>query len=358
MLTILILSILVLLHELGHFLIAKLFGVHVLEFGIGLPPKALKLFKQKETEYTLNWLPIGGFVRLAGEDSSLSMWDKLNPVTHSHMYFAKPAWQRALIVVAGVVVNFLVGIVLFSVVYTKLGIPQTVGTQVMVTEIANNSPAEIAGIEPGQVVSQVGEVKLESADQFVKIIGESRGKSVNLYLAKLDQAGQKSDSLQVIPVIPRENPPEGEGALGVGVADVPILIYEQKPWHLAPFYAGVEGMKEAWGWSMAMIKVFLSPRELMANLGGPVAVVKVGEQVVAEGWISSIRFAGIISLNLAIFNLLPIPALDGGRLLMIGLEKVVGRKRVIKYERYLNGVGMFFLIALLIGVTIKDVFFP
>lgn len=357
MLTILVLSALVLLHELGHFLIAKLFGIHVLEFGIGLPPKVLKLFKHKETEYTLNWLPIGGFVRLAGEESDPTLWERINPLTHGHMLFAKPAWQRALVIVAGVAVNFLIGILMFSLVYMKLGIPQFSGEQVMISAVTKDSPAEISGIKVGEVVVRVGETYIATADQFVSLVKDKKGQMISLYVAKVDTNGLKSDSSRVIEVIPRENPPEGEGALGVGVSTVPIITYEKKVWYQAPFYGAVEGMKEAIAWSREFLRIFSHPVELVKNISGPVAVVKVGQQAASEGWVTMARFAGIISLNLAIFNLLPIPALDGGRLVMIVLEKIVGRKRVVKVERYVNGVGMILLIALLIGVTVKDLFF-
>lgn len=357
MLTIIVLSLLVLLHELGHFLIAKLFGIHVLEFGIGLPPKALKLFKHKETEYTLNWLPIGGFVRLAGEESDPTLWERINPLTHGHMFFAKPAWQRALVIVAGVAVNFLIGILMFSLVYMKLGIPQFSGEQVMISAVTKDSPAEMSGIKVGEVVVRVGETNIATADQFVSLVKDKKGQMISLYVAKVDTNGLKSDSSRVIEVIPRENPPEGEGALGVGVSTVPIITYEKKVWYQAPFYGAVEGMKEAVAWSREFLRIFSHPVELVKNISGPVAVVKVGQQAASEGWVTMARFAGIISLNLAIFNLLPIPALDGGRLVMIVLEKIVGRKRVVKVERYVNGVGMILLIALLIGVTVKDLFF-
>ena len=357
MLTILVLSALVLLHELGHFLIAKLFGIHVLEFGIGLPPKALKLFKHKETEYTLNWLPIGGFVRLAGEESDPTLWERINPLTHGHMFFAKPAWQRALVIVAGVAVNFLIGILMFSLVYMKLGIPQFSGEQVMISAVTKDSPAEISGIKVGEVVVRVGETDIATADQFVSLVKDKKGQMISLYVAKVDTNGLKSDSSRVIEVIPRENPPEGEGALGVGVSTVPIITYEKKVWYQAPFYGAVEGMKEAIAWSREFLRIFSHPVELVKNISGPVAVVKVGQQAASEGWVTMARFAAIISLNMAIFNLLPIPALDGGRLMMIVLEKIVGRKRVVKVERYVNGVGMILLIALLIGVTVKDLFF-
>ncbi len=357
MTTILVLSLLVLLHEFGHFIVAKMFGIHVEEFGIGLPPKALKLFKRKETEYTLNWLPIGGFVRLAGEDSDPSLWERINPIAHSHMFFAKPAWQRCLVIVAGVTMNFLIGILMFSVIYSKLGIPTTSGEQVMVTAVTKNSPAELADIKPGEVVVRVGESEVKNSEQFVSLVKDKKGQMISIYVAKVDANGLKSDSSRVVEVIPRVNPPEGEGALGVGVATVPIVAYTKLSWYKAPFYGAVEGTKEALLWSKEFLRIFTHPVELIKNVSGPVAVVKVGQQAAADGWITMVRFAGIISLNLAIFNLLPIPALDGGRLLMIILEKIVGRKRVSKYERYINAAGMIFLISLLIGVTVKDLFF-
>jgi regulator of sigma E protease len=355
--TIIILSLLVLLHEFGHFLVAKLFGIHVEEFGIGLPPKALKLFKRKETEYTLNWLPIGGFVRLAGEEHDPSLWEKINPLTRKHMFFAKPAWQRALVILAGVTMNFLIGILAFAVIYTVIGIPNLSGNQVVVATVSKGSPAQLAGITENEVVVRVGDTTITTADQFVALVKDKKGQAINIYVAKMDVNGLTSDSSQVITVIPRENPPAGEGALGVSVSTMPIVTYEKKPWYSAPYYGAVEGMKEAWGWTREFLHIFSHPAELLKNLSGPVAVVKVGQQAAKAGWTTLLRFAGIISLNLAIFNLLPIPALDGGRLVMVGLEKIVGRKRVAKYEKYVNAVGMGLLILLLVGVTVKDLFF-
>lgn len=358
MTTILVLTLLILLHELGHFLIAKLFGIRVEEFGFGIPPKALRLGVWRETEFTLNWLPIGGFVRLAGEDSSdPTLWEKINPLIRSKMFWAKPAWQRSLVILAGVMMNFVIGIVAFSVIYSYLGIPKEVGNQVMISQVVPNSPAAFADMELGNVVTQVGEEKIVSSDQFMNLIRQKRGQAVTIYLAKIDGNGERGESEKVITVVPRENPPEGEGALGVAVATVPILKYEKMEWYKAPLYGAIEGTKEALAWSREFLRIFSHPAELLKNVGGPVAVVKVGEAAAEQGWVMMMRFAGIISLNLAIFNLLPIPALDGGRLLMIGLERIIGRKRVARVEGYVNGVGMILLISLLIGVTIKDVFF-
>ena len=253
--------------------------------------------------------------------------------------------------------NFIIGILMFSAVYMHLGIPQFEGEQVMVTAVTKGSPAELADIKEGEVVVRVGDEEIETSTRFVELVKDKKGQVISLYLAKVDSNGRKSDTSRVVEVIPRENPPEGEGALGVGVSTVPIITYEKKAWYQAPFYGAVEGMKEAIGWSKEFIRIFLHPVELLKNISGPVAVVKVGQSAAREGWVTMARFAGIISLNLAIFNLLPIPALDGGRLMMIVLEKIVGRKRVVKVERYANGIGMFLLIALLIGVTVQDLFF-
>jgi len=358
MTTILVLTLLILLHELGHFLIAKLFGIRVEEFGFGIPPKALKLGVWRETEFTLNWLPIGGFVRLAGEDSSdPTLWEKVNPLIRNKMFWAKPAWQRALVILAGVMMNFVIGIVAFSIIYSHMGIPKENGSQVMVSTVVPNSPAALSDMEVGEVVTQVGEERITTSDQFVNLIKENKGQTVAIYLTKLDGNGELEESARVVSVVPRENPPEGEGALGVAVSTVPILKYEKMVWYKAPFYGAVEGTKEALAWSREFLRIFSHPAELLKNVGGPVAVVKVGQQAAEQGWIMMMRFAGIISLNLAIFNLLPIPALDGGRLLMVGLERIIGRKRVARVEGYVNGVGMILLISLLIGVTIKDLFF-
>lgn len=357
MTTILLLSLLILLHELGHFLVAKLFKIKVDEFGIGIPPKALKLFTWKGTEFTLNWLPLGGFVRLAGEDHDPSLWEKINPFLRKQMFFAKPAWVRALVIVAGVLVNFVVGVAAFATIYSIRGIPEQTGSQVVITEVIEGSPAALSDIDEGKVIVKVDEVKIEDSNVFVEYIREQAGKSVTMYLGDLKPNGEVSESQETVTLVPRENPPEGQGALGVVVASTPVYTYNKLPWYQAPVAGGVEGMKEAVAWSREFLRIFLHPAELIKNIGGPVQVVKVGQQAVAAGWEVTLRFVGIISLNLAIFNLLPIPALDGGRLLMVGLEKIIGRRRVARAEQYVNAVGMGLLILLLITITIKDIFF-
>lgn len=352
--TIVLLSILILVHELGHYLVAKLFGVKVEEFGIGIPPKALTLFRRWGTEFTLNWLPLGGFVRLYGEDGDLTLVERLNPYERKQTLGAKPAWQRILIMLAGVAMNLVVGVVLFGIIYTKVGVPVVGDERVVVTEVVAGSPAEEAGLAAGDIVRSVNGVKIATSQELVGEVAKAAGRETTLVIGHLESDGRDEGGERVIQVTPRENPPEGEGALGVGIVEVPTTEYERKPWYLAPMYGAVEGVKEAYGWTRVMVSFLLHPKELWQGLSGPVEVVRVGQQQAAEGWIAFLRFGGIISFNLAVFNLLPIPALDGGRIVLVAIERVVGRRRVARAERYINGVGMALLILLMLVVTARD----
>jgi regulator of sigma E protease len=198
----------------------------------------------------------------------------------------------------------------------------------MISQVLPNSPAALADLSTGEVVYKIDEIEIKQSSEFVELIKARKGTNVSLWVTTVDANGERSGESRVVTVVPRENPPEGEGALGVAVSTMPIFKYEKLPWYQAPITGTVEGVKEAIGWSREFLRIFMHPAELIKNVGGPVQVVKVGQQAVAAGWEVTLRFVGIISLNLAIFNLLPFPALDGGRLLMVGLEKVVGRKRV------------------------------
>lgn len=353
MVTILLLSLLIILHELGHFLAARKYGVKVEEFGFGLPPKALTITKKGDTEYTLNWLPLGGFVRLLGEDADPTLWEKLNPFERRKSLNAKPAWQRIIIMAAGVTMNFLIGILLFGIIYTVIGLPIEKGSQVYVSQVSPGSPAEQVGLKLNQVITKVGETEITESGEFIDLIKDKKGQSIEMTVVDVKNDGTRGEERQVS-VIPRVNPPEGQGALGVGVYTVPIIEYEKKPWYTAPFYGTVEGVKEAYGWTKIMLTMLIHPVELWKNLSGPVEVIKVGQEQAKDGWMSFLRFGGIISFNLAVFNLLPFPALDGGRIVMVLLERVIGKKRVNKAEKYINGFGMIVLLLFMAIVTIRD----
>lgn len=362
MATIILLSVLILLHEAGHFLAARKFGVKVEEFGIGLPPRMLRLFKRGDTDYTLNWLPIGGFVRLFGEDNDLTTLEKVNPFTRNKSFASKPTWQRAIILFAGIFTNFLVGILLFSFIYSVSGVPHIDRNLAVVTQVVKGSPADLAGFTEGDAVVSVDSVGVSSSIEFVDQIKDKKGQAVTFRVAALLPDGKLSPEQKVISAIPRENPPAGEGALGVGVSTLPILVYDKKPWYTAPFYGMVEGAKESYAWGKEIVRGLgtllgsIIRGQLPEGISGPVGVVRAGEKVSeAAGIMGLLRFGAILSINLAIFNLLPFFGLDGGRLMFLGLEKIIGRKWVNKYEGYIHTGGVIVLLGLLLVVTWKDI---
>lgn len=352
-----ILSVLILVHELGHFLSARKFGVKVEEFGFGLPPKVKTIAKRGETEYTLNLLPLGGFVRLLGEDRQKI----LNPLLRKRALFSKSYVQRFVVIVAGVMANFALGVVLFSIVYSVSGIPKVVGERVLVSQVSEGSPADLAGIEAGDVFVSVESREVSSLDGFVKDVGERRGEMVTFEVGSLQPDGKLADEVVQIEMTPRAEEVENEGALGVTIMAVAEVIYEKKPWYLAPFYGVVDGVKEAYYWGRELVTlvvgmfVGLLSGRVPKDIAGPVGIFKMTGEVQKAGIMALFRFAAILSINLGVFNLLPIPALDGGRLVFLFLEKLFGGKRIGRIERWAHGVGFVVLIVMLVLITIRDV---
>jgi len=348
---ILMLSILILIHELGHFLMARLFKMRVEEFGIGLPPRAKSLFRHKGTLFSLNWLPLGGFVRLFGEDME-------NPAqAHSpEAFFNKPMWQRAAVLLAGVFMNFCLGVLVFGIVYSHLGIP-TKTDKVMIVEIGKDSPAELAGVTADSQVKKLIvdniEVKFSGVEGFVAEIETLKGKEISLILTN------KEGVDNLISLIPRENPPEGQGALGVALSSIEMKKYSI--WQM-PFRGVEVGLKEAWGWGKEIagnlwmiVSNLVTGKGLPKDVSGPVGIYQVSKEVYKVGWIAVLQFMGILSINLAILNIMPFPALDGGRIAFLGVEKIIGKKRKNRIEGYVNSVGMVFLLGLMVLITVKDV---
>lgn len=365
--TLVLLSVLVLAHEFGHFIAARKFGVVAEEFGLGLPPFARKLFAWKGTDFTLNWLPIGGFVRMRGEDPTSSRDAGLRgaELEKGGFFFAQKPWKRAIILLAGVTMNILLGIFLFSVAYSVLGIPQP-GHTVTIDAVSIGSPAEKAGIKPGDIVNDLRftiydpstdseqVLRITSTNEFVEFINTHRGKEIMLVL-------KREGKVLEISVTPRleSETPKDEGALGVAVSNIEFVHY---PWWQMPVRASWLGVGEAVGWGIQTIRGvsetmtgLLSRGSLPEGVAGPIGIARITGRIARLGWIHLIQFAGILSVNLAIINILPIPALDGGRLLFLGIEKLRGRPVNPAKERWAHLVGYAFLISLLIFVTIKDI---
>ncbi|MBI4059371.1 site-2 protease family protein [Candidatus Microgenomates bacterium] len=343
----LILSLLVLIHELGHFIVAKLSGVKVEEFGFGFPPKIISL-KHGETIYSLNLLPFGGFVRLYGEEEKVAK-------DAGRSFSAKPKKNRAAIIVAGVVMNFLLAIVAFSILYSFTGVPRK-SEVVRVLGVLPNSPAEQGGIQSNDIVLQVNGERITSSKQFIQLIENQKGKTVNLEIKKSD------GEIKTSQLIPRQNPPKDEGPVGVAISDQEQYI---PPLWQRPLLGTYYGVKEAWLWGQqtlvglgTMVSSLVFRQAVPAGIAGPVGIFQLTGSVAQQGMLALLHFVGILSINLAILNIIPFPALDGGRLLFVGIEAIFrGRARAIipKVERIANMVGFALLITLLIAITFHDI---
>ncbi len=342
---VIILSVLVFIHELGHFLAAKKSGVKVEEFGFGYPPR---LWGKKigETIYSLNWLPFGGFVRLYGENYLPKR--KKSKTERALCY--KPKRIRILVALAGVLGNFFLGIVCFSIIYSVIGIPTKVD-YLVIEEVAKDSPAQQAGLKAGQIILGVQNKRVTKAEDFVALVKANQTEEISLMLAEGKGKPAKEYRLK-----PRLNPPPGEGALGVAISNIEMVFY---PFWQRPFRGAIIGVKEAlsWGWAIVLslgqaLKGLLTG--VIPEVAGPVGIYQITAGVVRQGWLLTLQFVAVLSINLAVLNLLPIPALDGSRLLFIGLEALTRRRVKPKIEEYIHLSGMVFLIGLMLLVTLND----
>jgi len=341
---------LIVLHEFGHFAIAKKFGVRVEEFGIGYPPR---IFGKKigETLYSLNLLPFGAFVKIYGEEGGIES---------AHSFTGKPIWQRALIILGGVVSFWIISAILLSIVF-GMGVPQAISDQaeavnpkVQIVAVASGSPAEEAGIKVGDTIKEFSifnsQFSINKVKEIQELTEKYKGEAITL---TIERGKEVFDAT----LIPRVSPPEGEGAMGVGLVRTALTSY---PWYLAPI-KGVGACFNLTGSIVAgLSQVFgnliqgkgLPPG---AQLMGPIGIGSLMTQAAHLGLAYYLQFIALISIYLAIFNILPIPALDGGKLLFLGIEKVRRKPVSQKIEQGITSIFFALLIALMIWVTIKDI---
>jgi len=361
LLVILVLSFLVLIHEWGHYIAAKRTGVHVEEFGFGYPPRLFTLFKRKGTEFTLNALPFGGFVRLAGDEAetfekgSETAEVQSEQTSHDTLFANKPRWQRLIVIYAGALMNVFFGVVAFAVIYTNIGIPEQL-PHPKITEVIENSPAKEVGFEVGDEVLQINKKPIDSSTELIASLQENQGQRVEVLVKRGEQ------SLTLSPYVrKKEEIPENEGAVGIALSDMTLKQY---PMIERPFRGAVQGMKDSLTFAVlivqtlgSMVQQLLTQGKVPTDISGPIGIVHVASKtdLINQGWIAILNFAALISINLGVMNVLPIPALDGGRAMFIVLESVIGKKRRILYERYANSIGMALLLLIFLLISIKDV---
>lgn len=336
----LVLSILILVHELGHFLAAKISGVWVEEFGIGLPPRVWGK-KIGDTIYSVNALPFGGFVRLHGETTE----DEVKVPEKS--FLNKSAGARIFIALAGIVMNFVLAILAFTIIFYVTGLFRGVE----IVEIIPDSPAATAGLEVGDKVLKVGTKKITNPDYFGEIIAGNIGQTINF---DINRAGTD----KTFEITLRDSFDNDKGALGVVYR--PAEIYHP-PWWQSPFVYSYEAILKTYDYSERIFAGFgiifgqLFGGHVPEGVAGPVGVTAIVAEVTRLGIIPLLEFVGIISINLALLNLIPFPALDGSRVMFVVLESLIGKSMVYRIESRAHTIGMSLLLILLLLLTISEV---
>jgi len=337
---VIILGLLVFVHELGHFISAKISKIKVEEFAFGFPPKVFCV-KRGETKYCINAIPLGGYVKMLGEDSTNS-----SPKSFS----AKKPWSRLLVVVSGVLMNFVLAGVLFSIGYSVGMTPVSLdpekltgekNTQVVIAEVFDDSPAKTAGLMKGDLI-----IGFKSLEDFANYTKEHRGETINVKLNRQGEQIEKSVEISQ----------KADAPLGVGIADVPIVKLPIGKAIVAGFEEMALTTANIFVLLMKLIGTIFKTGHTAGEVSGPVGIYKVTGQAVKMGFSYIIQLAAWLSINLGIVNILPIPSLDGGRGILILGEGILGRKMIkSEVENFLHLAGFALLIVLILLITAKEI---
>jgi len=364
---IIVLSILVFAHELGHFLTARRFGVKAEEFGFGFPPRAWGIYKNTEgkwknvygsreitdcpgTVYSINWLPLGGFVKIKGENGENE--------TEADSFASRPIWQRAIMLSAGVVMNIFLAMALIIIGF-MVGLPQSLDNnldaraqisdrKIQVIQVVKNSPAEAADLQIGDTIVSINQQQFTAYGELQNYVNFRIGQKLDYKIKR----GQNLVEENITPVFMTET---GKGGIGIAITETGVVSY---PWHLA---IG-QGFKLTFVLLWAIIAAFyellkglIFGQGVSVDLAGPVGIATLTGQVARLGFIYLLQFTALLSINLAVINFFPFPALDGGRVLFLIIEKIKRSPVKREVEGAIHNIGFALLMILILLVTFRDV---
>jgi len=334
---VLIFTLMVLAHEVGHFIVARRAGVKIEEFGIGYPPRILTFAKRGETEFTLNLIPVGGFVRMLGEE------DPQAPGSLA----SKSKLARGLVLSAGSIMNILLAVALLSGVYMIGTLTADVNEPgAGIYEVMAGSPADLAGLELGDTVVAVDGQAVEDYEALSRYTHSHLGEEISL---TIQRDGKPVPSVDITP---RSEWPEDEGPIGIGIG--PALVIKSYPiWEAIPrgVYETFVWLFAIFQWAVAVVRGLVAPQ-----VSGPIGIVQATSEAVQYGLTDTMRFAAFLSTQLGIINMLPFPGLDGGRLVFVVLEAIRRGKRISpEKEGLVHVIGMVILLGFVLAVSYFDV---
>ncbi|HNW58476.1 MAG TPA: RIP metalloprotease RseP [bacterium] len=335
---IVVLGILILVHEFGHFITAKLSGIRVERFSIGFPPR---LFGKKigDTDYCLSALPLGGYVKMAGMiDETM---DTEGVKGEPWEFMSKPLWIRAIVLFAGSAFNVIFTIIVFTVSVFVTGVPEPVGP--VVGRVMDKMPAQIAGIQPGDRIVRIDNTPIAKWDDLIKIIHGSPDKTI---LIEWERNGAPM-SAQITPKLDK--------MLGYGLVGIDAKTINVRP---GVFRGITLGWESTWNLTRMMFRsfgmLFSGDVSVKEGLAGPVRIAQMTGETAKAGFGSLVMFMALLSLNLGIINLFPVPGLDGGHLLLLAIEGVIRRPISTRVRLIVQQVGMALLLALMLFVIFND----
>ena len=346
---ILVIGLLAFLHELGHFLASKAFHIEVEEFGFGFPPRLVKLFTWGGTDVTLNWIPFGAFVRPKGEN---------DPEVPGGLA-AAPPFARLAVLFAGPLMNLIVGILLFTMVFQQIGAPDT--TKVQIISISQPSPAYDAGLQEGDIIASINGTAITSIDQLSSTVRQNLDQEITF-------SYYRDNEPYTVQLTPRSEYPDDQGPVGIGISNPykPVSVWQALP---SGVMITFEQAKQLFLLPGMLISGQMDSSE--ARVMGPVGIysvyknahdtdVEIQQESRTEQplGVNVLWITAVISVAFGLTNLLPLPALDGGRILFV-LPEILLRKRVpAKYENMVHFIGFTALIILLFFITFQDIFNP
>jgi len=343
---VIVLGILIFVHEFGHFLFAKLFGVKVLKFSLGFGPRVTG-FRRGETEYVVSGLPLGGYVKMVGEQGG----EEVAPEDQNRSFANKPVWQRFVIVAAGPLFNLLFAVFIFFMIFAVHGLPKPVDNSV-IGAVGANTPAERAGLKAGDLIISINGKSTATWDEVAEQVGASQGEVV-LEIKR----GEEQLTITGRPEVSASRNIFGEETgkrYMLGISRSEEVVYER----VSILKALLSGFAQTWGFIyltiLGIIKMIQSIIPA-SELGGPILIAQLAGKQLHQGWTNLAYFMGLISVNLGILNLFPIPILDGGHLMFFTYEAVRGKPMSQRAMEVCQQVGLVILASLMLFVFYNDI---